>query len=204
VGQFGYAAVYDALQACMTEDFSFLQTVCAPKAKAVTATPPQPAPQPPTQPPPPTALQPSTPAKQSKNPTIVVKKEGKRGRKPKATIAAPSPLENETVQLAEPTVTVPTEAEQGEKKFRDAKEVKQWQRDQEAKKRAELDAKGISADSLLTKENLKQWIEVEGRTYADVARTYVGCQDTQVSAAAKLYGIQSANSMKRISMLQKK
>lgn len=76
-----------------------------------------------------------------------------------------------------------------EKKFRDPKEIKEWQRSEEEKKRVENEAKGLKKEQLLTKENLKKWIEDENRTYSYISRTYVGCKDTEVSAAAKTYGI---------------
>ena len=77
------------------------------------------------------------------------------------------------------------------KKFKDSKEQKIWQREMEEKKKKENLEKGISIKSLLTKENLKKWIEEEGRTYSYIAREYTGCKDTEVSAAAKLFGIES-------------
>jgi hypothetical protein len=76
-----------------------------------------------------------------------------------------------------------------EKKFRDPKEIKEWQRSEEEKKRVENEAKGLKKEQLLTKDNLKKWIEEENRTYCYISRTYVGCKDTEVSAAAKTYGI---------------
>jgi hypothetical protein len=76
-----------------------------------------------------------------------------------------------------------------EKKFRDPKEMKEWQRSEEEKKRLENESKGLKKETLLTKENLKKWIEDENRTYSYISRTYVGCKDIEVSAAAKLYGI---------------
>ena len=76
-----------------------------------------------------------------------------------------------------------------EKKFRDPKEIKEWQRSEEEKKRVENEAKGLKKEQLLTKENHKTWIEEENRTYSYISRTYVGCKDTEVSAAAKTYGI---------------
>jgi len=67
--------------------------------------------------------------------------------------------------------------------------MKEWQRSEEEKKRLENESKGLKKETLLTKENLKKWIEDENRTYSYISRTYVGCKDIEVSAAAKLYGI---------------
>ena len=74
-------------------------------------------------------------------------------------------------------------------KFRDPKEMKEWQRGQEELKKKENESKGIKKETLLTKGNLKKWIEEEGRTFSYISREYVGCKDSEVSAAAKLFGI---------------
>ena len=81
------------------------------------------------------------------------------------------------------------EVKQDSKKFRNPKEVKEWQKVQEEKKYEENKAKGVLKKDLLTKENLKKWIEEDGRTYSYIAREYIGCKDIEVSAAAKLWGI---------------
>ena len=78
-----------------------------------------------------------------------------------------------------------------EKKYRDPKEMKAWQKEQEEKKRKENEAKGIKPKDLLTKENLQKWYGEEGRTFSYIAREYVGCKDSEVSTAVKLYNIES-------------
>jgi hypothetical protein len=78
---------------------------------------------------------------------------------------------------------------QKSEKFRNPKEVKEWQRVQEDKKLEENRKKGVLKKEVLTKENLKKWIEEEGHTFSYIAREFVGCRDTEVSAAAKLFGI---------------
>ena len=91
-----------------------------------------------------------------------------------------------------------------EAKFRDPKEMKEWQKGEEEKKRKENEAKGIKKGDLLTKENLKKWIEEEGRTFAYISREYVGCKDTEVSAAAKLYGIDTTRKNVTVKTVSKK
>lgn len=76
-----------------------------------------------------------------------------------------------------------------EKVYRDPKEMKQWQKEQEEKKSKENENKGINPKDLLTKGNLKKWLEDEGRTYSYIAREYVGCKDIEVAAIAKLFGV---------------
>jgi hypothetical protein len=84
-------------------------------------------------------------------------------------------------------------------------EVKRVQREKEAAKRAEFDAKGITIESLLTQTNLNRWINGEGRTYAYIAREYVGCSEDKVSIVAKSFGIESKlNNKKRAIMYARK
>ena len=75
--------------------------------------------------------------------------------------------------------------------------VKEYQKKAEEAKRRENDSLGIQVHTVLTKENLKQWVEEEGRTYAWVAREKAGCADTQVAATAQMMGIKSKISKKR-------
>jgi len=81
--------------------------------------------------------------------------------------------------------------------FRDPKEVKAFQKAAEEAKHKENVAAGIDVSKILTKENLKQWIEQEGHTYAWVAREKAGCPDTQVAATAQMMGVKSKISKRR-------
>ena len=95
---------------------------------------------------------------------------------------------------SEPTIVMKEEVpvvEVKEKKFKDSKEQKAWQKEQEEKKFKENEAKGIKPKDLLTKENLKKWIEEDNRTYSYIAREYIGCKDSEVSAMAKAFGIEN-------------
>ena len=80
--------------------------------------------------------------------------------------------------------------------FRDPKEMKEYQKNAVSKKHEENVAAGIEVSDILTKENLKQWIEDEGHTYAWVAREKSGCPETQVAATAQMMGIKSRISKK--------
>ena len=93
-----------------------------------------------------------------------------------------------------PSVSAPTQHESG---LTDPKDLKKWQKEQEDKKKRELDAQGINPASLLTKENLQRWIVEEKKTYAAVAREYVGLPDSMVASSAKSFGIQSDTTKKR-------
>jgi hypothetical protein len=84
-----------------------------------------------------------------------------------------------------------------DKVYRDPKEMKEYQKKSEDDKRKENEAAGIQLHQILTKENLKQWVEAEGRTYAWVAREKAGCPETQVAATAQMMGIKSKISKRR-------
>ena len=101
------------------------------------------------------------------------------------------------VPLVQPVPVVPVVQQHTESGLTDPQDIKRWQRDQEDKKKRELDAQGINPASLLTKENLHRWIVEEKKTFAAVAREYVGLPDSMVSSAAKSHGIQSETSKRR-------
>jgi hypothetical protein len=122
------------------------------------------------------------------------KKERKvRVKKPVQT----SELQSEDVQLSlENVETKDVIVTVSEKTFRDPKEMKEYQKAAVEARRKENEAAGFQPSHFLTKENLKQWIEDEGQTYAWVAREKAGCPETQVSATAQMMGIKSRISKK--------
>jgi hypothetical protein len=56
-------------------------------------------------------------------------------------------------------------------------------------KATELKETGVSPGSLLTKENMSKWI-IDGKSYWHIAEE-TGASDAEVSAMAKVYGLQS-------------
>ena len=116
----------------------------------------------------------------------------------KAVDPVPQVSDN-TVELKDVIVNLPETT-----KFRDPKEVREYQKAGEEAKRKENEAAGIQVFQILTKENLKKWIEDEGKTYAWVAREKAGCADTQVAATAQMMGIKSKISKKRGMIIGKK
>ncbi len=68
--------------------------------------------------------------------------------------------------------------------------TKQKHKEEVAKKRKELESKGIKPESLLTKENLEKWL-AEGLSYMRIAREKVGIHENEVSTIAKTLGLQS-------------
>jgi hypothetical protein len=110
-------------------------------------------------------------------------------------VAVVPPSSEVVVEDNESVISETKEKKEG--KYRDPKEMKIWQKEQEDKKRAELAEAGINGYDLMTVENMKQWVEVEGKTYSAVARDYLGIPDNQVSAFGKKHGIQSSVSKRR-------
>ena len=122
-----------------------------------------------------------------KNVKITVKKSAE-------PVELPQELPQEVVQ------ELPTE-----NKFRSPTEIKEFQRLAVEKKHAELQAIDVSAASILTKENLKKWVEEGGNTYAWVAREKAGVPESEVAAIAKSHGIVSKISKRRgVIIAQKK
>lgn len=120
-------------------------------------------------------------------PKQVVPKKMKTIRKGEKVIYVPEKLptlELEPVVEEQPT----TEAAQQQPK-RSSAEMKKWQREQEAARRAYMKANKISRASLMTEENVRKWIEQEGNSYAWVAREQLGCKEEDVSRFAKEHKI---------------
>jgi hypothetical protein len=213
-------SVHSALQEIIQEEYSFLQTLF-PSGQSPTAQGIQ------RQPPPPqeTQRQSSIPAEsqepqvtqQPQEPTSedltsnsrirsdrkirVVKKSGltdleveqvspestqEEAKDPPFTSFLASPEDNKTKE---------------DSKFRNPKDVKKWQKEQEEAKHAELVKEGVDPKTLLTKENLQRWVEVEGKGYAQIARDHVGLSEEFISALAKSYGIQSAAAKRRAAVI---
>lgn len=68
------------------------------------------------------------------------------------------------------------------------------------KKHKELTEKGIKPESLLTKENLTEWLG-KGMSYMKIAREVTGVPENEIAAIAKTFGLQS--NVKNIIMMKK-
>lgn len=108
--------------------------------------------------------------------------------------APPAQQEQEQEQEEEEEELAP---EPKPSKFRSPKEVRNWQQEHEKKKYAELMSQGVVPESLLTQENLKRWLEQDGRTYASIARELVGVSEGVVSTTAQKFGLKSSVNKKR-------
>jgi hypothetical protein len=174
VGKYGFEALHCRLNEIMRSEFEYLKS-CFDKQQ-------------PTQ-----AQQQPTQAQQNQPITEIAKKTRKPyTKKSKASIES-QPIVSEVPEIKDVIVVAPVER-QG---FRDPKEVKAFQKSAEEAKHQENLAAGIDTSQVLTKDNLKLWIEQEGRTYAWVAREKAGCPDTQVAATAQMMGIKSKISKRR-------
>lgn len=197
--------VYNTLTQIFKEDYAFLQKLYGKLEvpKKVTATietpsfipagfpapvvivappapsPPAPAPAAPV----PAPLEPvvqETPKIRADTKVRIVKKPTSPTDLPPAVLAPAAP--------AAPLVAAVVHTESG---FRDPKDIKKWQKEQEDAKAAELRAKGINPVSLLTEGNMRKWVVEEKKTFAAIAREYVGLSDTVIASEAKKYGLQS-------------
>ena len=82
-------------------------------------------------------------------------------------------------------VAVQTTIESKEDYYNMSKEQKTaWQRSKEAERRRLNKEAGIDGNKLLTRENVERW-RAEGKTFAAIARDYIGCTDYTVSAILK-------------------
>lgn len=184
IASYGLEAVNNTFQEICKEDYEFLKKfyeVSKTPKQAVSSAPPAIAP-------------PALAANEEEIP----RPEKLRGdakvrivKKPSEDVSAPF-TQSVAVPLTQPVI--PAHAESG---LTDPKDIKKWQKEQEDKKKRELDSQGINPASLLTKENLQKWIVDEKKTFAAVARDHIGLPDSMVSSAAKSYGIQSETSKRR-------
>jgi hypothetical protein len=76
------------------------------------------------------------------------------------------------------------------KKEKEAAKYKQKQRAEQKLKYEENMAKGIEPKSLLTKENLQDWLCEKGYTFAHIAAKIVGCKEEEVSTLAAAYQLE--------------
>ena len=189
VSSYGYQYVNDTLQSMMKNEYTYLSKLFQTTATPVSVVP--------------------TPTTLVAQPTATVKKQ-KKVKKVKVVdqpkVAEPKVTEPKVTEakVDEPTNTLVLEEEIKEvvvtnptPTYRDPKEIKEYQKTEEEKKRKENEEAGIELSQILTKENLKQWIEVEGHTYAWVAREKAGCKESQIAATAQMMGIKSRITKKK-------
>jgi hypothetical protein len=196
----GFEMVHTTLHEMMRQDYEFLSKIFKTVVPATVPTPvPAPVPVPVAAPTPvPTTVHTPLEVVQAMNPPPkkMVKITVRKAAEEPISSPPAAPMPPTPAVISQPEVnTLEAPVEKG--KFRSPAEVKRYQKEAEAKKRTELDAKGITVASLMTRDNLKKWIEDEGHTFAWVAREMIGCSDTLVSSMAKNYGIQSNISKKR-------
>ena len=168
VAKYGMRDLYNGLQVIMKKEYDFL---CSHFQKPVEVQAPA-------------AVVPAAPPVKVKK----VRKERVKKNAPQPDVVNEESI-LEVNEIKEVVVT--------DKVYRDPKEMKEYQKKAEEDKRKENEAAAIQLHQILTKENLKQWVETEGRTYAWVAREKAGCPETQVAATAQMMGIKSKISKRR-------
>lgn len=215
LAMYGVRSTYEAFQKILQSDYEFLSTHFAQKTQEQNPEIPSvqkkkevkkavPTSAPPTSPPPTSPPSETSQSEQATNPfsalkantVIKVKKEG--GSQPINQPEESLPTTSEQLEEEEePEQAKPPFTTSSPPKGMKVPEIKKWQKEQEEKKSAELKEKGINPESLLTKENLKQWIEKEGRAYSHIARDIVGLPEMYIGEVAKKFGLKSALAMKR-------
>lgn len=182
VGKYGFKALHSRLNEIMRTEFEYLKGQFDPVPLQPQPVHPQPVQQ---------SQQSHLPVKTNKKARKPYTKKAKTQAISESEVA--EPIVSEVPEIKDIIVVSPVER-QG---FRDPKEVKAFQKAAEEAKHKENVAAGIDVSQILTKENLKQWIEQEGHTYAWVAREKAGCPDTQVAATAQMMGVKSKISKRR-------
>ena len=179
VSSYGYQYVNDTLQSMMKNEYIYLSKLFQTTATPVSVVPT------------PTALvaQSTVKVKKQKKVKKVKVVDQPKVTEPKVDEPTNTLVLNEEIKEVVVTNTTPT--------YRDPKEMKEFQKTEEEKKRKENEEAGIELSQVLTKENLKQWIEIEGHTYAWVAREKAGCKESQIAATAQMMGIKSRITKKK-------
>jgi len=117
-------------------------------------------------------------------------------KKPTASTDLPPAVLAPPIVASSSTPVVHTESG-----LRDPKDIKKWQKEQEDKKAAELRVAGINPVSLLTEANMRKWVVDEKKTFAAIAREYVGLSDGVIASEAKKYGLQSDVAKRRAAIM---
>jgi hypothetical protein len=194
VSSYGYQYVNDTLQSMMKNEYAYLsklfQTTATPVIVAPTITT--------------LVSQPTAAIKKQKKVKKVKVVDQPKVTKPKVTEPKVTEPKVTEPKVDEPTNTLVLDEEIKEvvvtnttPAYRDPKEIKEYQKTEEEKKRKANEEAGIELSQILTKENLKQWIEIEGHTYAWVAREKAGCKESQIAATAQMMGIKSRITKKK-------
>lgn len=208
--QYSPEEIGTTLHRILEDDNAYYQSLVAYRQRQEQASPPQPQPeaQPESQPHPPPQPQPE-PQLEQQTPLTHVKEEADPVQEP---ISNTTKLRSDTkirvikkpVQAPPMTPIPPAQLETNEEEVsivsgdRERKaQIKREQAEKESAKYKELVSKGVDPETLLTKENLKKWIEVESLTYAQIARDHVGLSALQVSNVAKGFGFKSLIAKKR-------
>jgi hypothetical protein len=179
VSSYGYQYVNDTLQSMMKNEYAYLsklfQTTATPVIVAPTVTT--------------LVSQPTAAIKKQKKVKNAKVVDQPKVTEPKVDEPTNTLVLNEEIKEVVVRNTTPA--------YRDPKEMKEFQKTEEEKKRKENEGLGIELSQILTKDNLKQWIEIEGHTYAWVAREKAGCKESQIAATAQMMGIKSRITKKK-------
>lgn len=178
--------VHRTLEDIFQEDYAFLQKHFTAQVKAQAQVKPQPQPKQEQ-----TQTQTQTQPKNDSVPSAPLAK------KPvKITPNTRIQVNKEPIIRTEPDVVVTEKTHQ--------QEVLEDQEKKEKERFAELVKQGVNPESLLTKENLTEWLQSKEYSFAYIARELVGLTQAQVRYAAKLYNIESPVSLRRKGLVASK
>lgn len=135
------------------------------------------------------------PVKRSEHQQLVIKKRPEEVQSLKLNAD-----EVDSVEEILPSTLLKTEKEDSEKRAW----IEENQKKKEEETFAKLQGEGVNPESLLTRENLHEWLEVQKYNFAYIARELVGLSQAQVRYAAKAFNIKSPITKQRQNMIAKK
>jgi hypothetical protein len=172
--------VHDTMMNMFKQDYAFYQTLFCQKEEKVVEKSQQPKQPPPTN----THTTDNLPTRKEAKKVIVVRKQ-----EPVQTLhLKPEEVDNTpTENTIDESTLLKVEENTEDKQI----VIAAKQREKEEETHARLVSEGVNPETLLTKENLKDWVEVKKYNFAYIARELVGLTQNQVRFAAKAFNIQS-------------
>ena len=194
IAQYGVKGVYEGLHTILKQDYEALKAIFGPSASSAPSVSSA------------HSEQVEAPVKKEKKPVTVAKPKAEAKVNEEVDINEAEAKNDTIASLVQKTAKgaqiliqkmdsePPTKSEapppsSTKPTFSTLKEAKQWQKAQEEAKHKALLHQGINPLSLLTKENLTQWIQEERKPYSVIARELVGLPEIQVASIAKEFGI---------------
>jgi hypothetical protein len=173
IGTYGFKAVHEGLRKEMEQTYSYLRTIFQPPKNDIIMSVP--------------VLTEMIPEPVT-SPVLAAQTEPQESQPEELSLDAQPPVPDENVRevVIQPKGVV---AVTGQPQPQQPTWSKEEHREAVNKKRAELEEKGINPMTLMTKENMSNWIG-QGLSYQKIARE-TGVNEAEVSTLAKTMGLQS-------------